>query len=170
MLPRHRPPIQVNRHDKDCFPSNSDFDAESLTSLLAWDVPPAVPTTNNNRNPTLWFGHHPILLSCNKHLSPWHSKWHILHLSIRFKINMNTLEIWPLLTNAKCVILNVTDSIYLSHISDEGVGPVSDLAAPCSTFSYYKVHGRIFDKVHNKLLTPLSNAVIYGCPHSYLIT
>jgi hypothetical protein len=33
-----------------------------------------------------------------------------LHLSIRVKINMITHGIWPLLTNAKCVILNVTDS------------------------------------------------------------
>jgi hypothetical protein len=43
-------------------------------------------------------------------MSPWHSKWHILHLLIRVKINMISNGIWPLLTNAKCVILNVTDS------------------------------------------------------------
>ncbi len=43
-------------------------------------------------------------------MSPWHSKWHILHLSIRVKTNIITNGIWTLLTNAKCVILNVTDS------------------------------------------------------------
>jgi hypothetical protein len=31
-----------------------------LTSLLAWDVPPPAPTTNNIRSPTLWFDHHPF--------------------------------------------------------------------------------------------------------------
>ncbi len=44
------------------------------------------------------------------YMSPWHSKWHIFHLSIRVKINLITHGIWSLLTNAKCVILNVTDS------------------------------------------------------------
>jgi hypothetical protein len=47
-------------------------------------------------------------------LSPWQSKWHILHLSIRVKINLITHGIWLLLTNAKCVILNVTDLIYFT--------------------------------------------------------
>ncbi len=51
-----------------------------------------------------------LFLYCLIYLSQWHSKWHILHLSIRVKINMITNGIWPLLTNAKCVILNVTDS------------------------------------------------------------
>ncbi len=43
-------------------------------------------------------------------MSPWHSKWHILHFSI--KINFHVCSYWfsPLLINAKCVILNVTDS------------------------------------------------------------
>jgi hypothetical protein len=53
---------------------------------------------------------------CLKYLSPWHSKWHILHLSIRVKINMITYGIWPLLTNAKCVILNVTDLYFIRNI------------------------------------------------------
>ncbi len=43
-------------------------------------------------------------------MSPWHSKWHILHLSIRVKINMIIHGTWPLFTKAKCVILKVTDS------------------------------------------------------------
>jgi hypothetical protein len=49
-------------------------------------------------------------LNRQKYLSPWHSKWHILHLAIRVKINMIIHGIWSLLTTAKCVILNVTDS------------------------------------------------------------
>ncbi len=36
-------------------------------------------------------------------MSPW-------NFSIRIKINMITHGIWPILTKAKCVILNVTDS------------------------------------------------------------
>ncbi len=50
------------------------------------------------------------LKNISKKMSPLHSKWHILHLSIRVKINMIIYEISPLLTSAKCVILNVTDS------------------------------------------------------------
>ncbi len=45
----------------------------------------------------------------NCYLSRWHSKWHILHLTIRVKINIITNGIWPLLTNAKCV----TDSFHI---------------------------------------------------------
>jgi hypothetical protein len=60
----------------------------------------------------IWWKTKSVILN----VSPWHSKWHILHLSIRVKINIITYGIWPLLTSAKCVILNVTDSCGLGSI------------------------------------------------------
>jgi hypothetical protein len=43
-------------------------------------------------------------------MSPWHYKWHILHSLITVKFHVKSYWFWPLLTNAKCVILSIMDS------------------------------------------------------------
>ncbi len=45
-----------------CYPTHSSCVDEPLRSLLAWDVPPHAPITNNicSPNPMLWLGYHPV--------------------------------------------------------------------------------------------------------------
>jgi hypothetical protein len=44
----------------------------------------------------LWVSFNLFKVWRSKYMSPWHLKWHILHLSIRVKINLTTHRIWPL--------------------------------------------------------------------------